>query len=191
MLKKILYKIFFIEIMKGMALTMSRLFSHAVTRQYPTEPRPAMAGFRGLHALVTNPDGTPRCVHCGACQAVCPSRCIHLSITKDSEGKAVKNYEIDVLRCVFCGLCVEACPYFAIVLTEHYEYCDYTRDSFRLSKATLLDNWGRFMGEDKGNVYREHFWSPKATDYAGADDQPVFDPARIESKRRAMTRERK
>ncbi len=185
MIKRILYKIFFIEILRGMILTMSRFFSHAVTRQYPKEKRPAMPGFRGLHALVQNPDGTPRCVHCGACQAVCPSRCIHLSITKDGEGKPLKNYEIDVLRCVFCGLCVESCPYGAIVLTEHYEYCNYSREPFYHTKGKLLTNWESFMAGDKGERYFENFWLQKSRDFIEREDQAVFDRSRIERKKQS------
>lgn len=183
MFNKIFTKIFFTEILKGMSLTLSKLFSHAVTRQYPTEKRPSLPGFRGLHALVANPDGTPKCVHCGACQAICPSKCIRLSITKDAEGKPVKNYEIDVLRCVFCSLCVEACPYGAVVLTEHYEYSNHSREPFLYKKQQLLENWETLMTGPKGDEYMEKFWTPKSVDFAGSEEQAVFDRVRWEQKK--------
>ncbi|MBM4136457.1 MAG: NADH-quinone oxidoreductase subunit I, partial [Nitrospira sp.] len=47
----------FIEILKGMALTLRRLFSRAVTIQYPRERRHIAPGFRGQHALAKNPEG--------------------------------------------------------------------------------------------------------------------------------------
>lgn len=174
---RLIKKIFFTEILKGMSLTLSRLFSRAVTRQYPTEKRPALPGFRGLHALVQNPDGTAKCVHCGACQAACPSRCIRLSITKDTEGKTVKNYEINVLRCIFCALCVEACPYGAVVLTGHFEYSAYSREHFVLNKSQLLANWESLMGGPEGEEYMGRFWSPRAVDFTGDEEQAVFDKA--------------
>src|SRR5512139_2445274 len=157
-IRKIINTVFFTEIAKGMALTMSRLFSRAVTRQYPTEKRTPLPGFRGLHAWSRNEDGTPRCVHCGACAAVCPTKCITLAITKDGEGKPLKHYTVDVLRCLFCGLCVEACPYSALVLTDHYEYSDYSREPFVMSKERLLDNWDAYMAGEKGSGYFDKFW---------------------------------
>ncbi|MGO9611983.1 MAG: NuoI/complex I 23 kDa subunit family protein [Dissulfurispiraceae bacterium] len=183
MIRKLINKIFFIEILQGMALTLSKLFSHAVTRQYPDEKRDVMPGFRGLHALVQNADGTLRCVHCGACQAVCPSKCIRLSITKDAEGKSVKNYELEILRCVFCALCVEACPYGAIVLTEHYEYCHDSREPFRMTKPELLRNWEAYLAGERGEEYLKKFWLPKSEDFLEREDQAVFDKSRIEKKK--------
>lgn len=50
-MKEIIKKVFFTEILKGMALTLSRLFTKPVTRQYPEEKKQALPGFRGLHAL--------------------------------------------------------------------------------------------------------------------------------------------
>ncbi|MGE5239495.1 MAG: NuoI/complex I 23 kDa subunit family protein [Chloroflexota bacterium] len=184
MIKKVLYKLFFIEILKGMALTVNRLFSHAVTRQYPTEKRPAMPGFRGLHAWAKNADGSPRCVHCGACAAACPSKCIYLAIAKDAEGKPVKQYSIDTLRCLFCGLCVEACPYSALVLTGHYEYSGTTRDEFMFNKERLLDNWDNYMAGEPGERYFERFYGPKSSDYTGHDGQAVFDRVRLAERRK-------
>src|SRR5512134_2789669 len=123
----IVRKIFMTEILKGMALTLKMMFTHAVTRQYPEEKRPAKQGFRGLHALTKDPvTGEARCVGCGLCAAICPSQCIHIFTTDSPDHKKiVERYEVDVLRCLFCGFCVEACPYSAVALTEHYEYSAY------------------------------------------------------------------
>jgi NADH-quinone oxidoreductase subunit I len=124
-------------------------------------------------------------MHCGACQAICPPRCIKLSITKDDEGKPLKNYDLDVLRCIFCGLCVESCPYEAIVLTEHYEYSAYSREPFLFNKVQLTANWEKFMSVDKTEYYFKHFWSPKSEDFTEHDNQAVFDKVRFEQKRAA------
>jgi NADH-quinone oxidoreductase subunit I len=159
--------IFFVEIAQGMALTMKRMFTPAVTRQYPIEKRPTQFGFRGLHGLAKFPSGKIKCVGCGLCAAYCPSKCIHIH-TSEGVGpnqKIVDRYEIDVLRCVFCGFCVEACPYGAIVMTEHYEYADTNRESFYHTKEMLLANWDNYMNQEKAQKYYDFLWRPKAVDF--------------------------
>jgi ferredoxin len=48
-----------------------------------------------------------RCVHCGACVAICPSAALVLNTT---------NWEVEFFadKCVACELCVKACPYAAM-----------------------------------------------------------------------------
>lgn len=166
---ELIKKIFFIEIIKGLALTMKHLLSPAITRQYPKEKRVPFPGSRGLHALVRNPaTGKEKCVGCGLCAAMCPSQCIHIYTSEgDDHKKVVDRYEIEVLRCVFCALCVEACPYGAVVLTPHYEYSGYSRDEFYYTKDRLLQNWDRFMADSEGFEYLEKFWRPKSVDFTG------------------------
>lgn len=168
--------LFLIEIFKGMALTLRSMLTHPVTRQYPKEKRPTMPGFRGLHALTRDFEtGEARCVGCGLCAAVCPSKCIYI-YTADSldHKKVVERYEIEVLRCVYCGLCVEACPYTAVVLTEHYEYSDYSRDAFYMTKEKLLKNYDRYIGPKKEREYFKKLWHPTVNDFDAPEDQPVF-----------------
>lgn len=174
---KLTKTIFFTEIFQGMALTFRSMLSRAVTRQYPKVKRPPMPGFRGLHALVREPStGRERCIACGLCAAICPSQCISIH-TADMEGhKVAERYEIDVLRCVFCAFCVEACPVGAIALTEHYEYSDYSRDAFYMTKEKLLGNWDEFMAGKKGSEYFEKFWHPTLNDYREYEGQAVFRP---------------
>ncbi len=182
---EIVKKIFFIEIIKGLALTL-RVFlkglldpftdrKTVVTRRYPKEKRPAALGFRGLHALVRNPaTGEAKCVGCGLCAAICPSRCIYIYTSEgENHEKVVDRYEIEVLRCVYCAFCVEACPYGAVVLTPHYEYADYDREPFYMTKEKLLQNWDKYMGE-KGYDYFDSYWNPKSTHYVSHEDQAVF-----------------
>ncbi len=177
-IKQFIKTIFFLEIIKGMWLTLSNLPPYkAVTRQYPEEPRYSDPGFRGLHALVRNPDtGREKCIACGLCAAICPSRCITIHTGEDDKGeKIAEEYEVEVLRCVFCGFCVEACPVGAIVLSEHYEYSDYTREAFYYNKERLLSNWDKYFPGDKGKRYLEETWMhPNANDYKAHDDQAVF-----------------
>lgn len=168
------------EIAQGMALTLKvwvkGLFDPfrkqedrvIVTRRYPKVKRPAQPGFRGLHALAKDEKGRMKCVGCGMCAAICPSKCIDIHTAEGPDFKKyVTGYRIEVLRCVFCGLCVEACPYGAIALTEHYEYSGYTRAEFDYNMIRLLENWDKYMGADKGKKYFENFWTPKKWFFTG------------------------
>jgi NADH-quinone oxidoreductase subunit I len=174
-LKDMVKKVFLIEILKGMALTFRMMLTRSVTRQYPEERRQPAPGFRGLHALVRNADRTARCVGCGLCVAICPSQCIKV-YTSEGAGhtKIVDRYEIEVLRCLFCAFCVEACPFGAIVLTDHFEYSDYSRDALYMDKERLLSNWDKFMAGKKGDEYFKRFWSPMKEDFTGSEKQAVF-----------------
>lgn len=179
--KEIVNRVFLLEIIKGMALTLKMLFTRPVTRQYPEEKRDALPGFRGLHALARNPDGTARCVGCGLCAAICPSKCISIYTSEGPDHtKIVDRYEVEVLKCLFCGFCVEACPFKAIALTEHFEYADYSRAAFYMDKERLLSNWDRFMAGKKGEEYFLNFWKPLQEDFMTPENQPVFRGRRSE-----------
>jgi NADH-quinone oxidoreductase subunit I len=166
-------KVFMVEIIGGMALTLKELFTPAVTRQYPKERREPFAGSRALHALVrSDVTGEAKCVGCGLCAAACPSKCIHIYTSEGEDGhKVVNRYEIDVLRCIFCAFCVEACPFGAVALTEHYEYSGYTREEFYYTKERLLENWDKYMAGEKGKVYFEKFWGPKSGDFTPVETE--------------------
>ena len=181
-IKDIAKRVFLIEILKGMALTLKMMFTHAVTRQYPEEKREPFPGFRGRHALVRNPDGKARCVGCGLCAAICPSQCIHIYTSEGADHtKVVDRYEIEVLRCVYCAFCVEACPFGAVVLTDHYEYSDYSRNAFYMDKEKLLSNWDGFMAGKKGEEYFKKFWRPRLEDFTTPENQPIFRGRRPEN----------
>jgi len=173
-------KVFFIEILKGLALTVKHLVSPPVTRQYPLEKREPVPGARGLHALVRDAEtGKARCVGCGLCAAMCPSQCIHIYTSEgENHEKIVDRYEVEVLRCVYCALCVEACPYAALVLTDHFEYSGYTRAEFYYTKDMLLENWDKYMSGNKGIDYIKHFWRPRSADFEKKVEQQA--PEKIE-----------
>ena len=175
-LKQIVKTMFFTEIARGMALTFKSMLSRAVTRQYPKEKRPAEPGFRGLHALVREPStGQEKCIACGLCVAICPSKCITMHTAEAPEGrKVLERYEIDTLRCLFCAFCVEACPVGAVVLTEHYEYSGYTREEFIMTKEQLLENWDKYMPGEKGREYLEKYWRPMVSDFKQHEAQAMW-----------------
>ncbi len=184
-LKKILDTIFLAEIIKGMALTLRSFFSPAVTRQYPEEKRQPFPGYRGQHAFVRDEaTGKEKCIACGLCGAVCPSKCIYIYTKEDPETrkKVIDRYDIELLRCVYCGLCVEACPVGAVVLTENYEYSDYSRDALYMTKEKLLGNWDRLMAGEKGREYFKRFWTPKEDSFRAYPGQAVFKGRKSEKK---------
>lgn len=163
--KNLLETIFQVEILQGMALTLRKLFSPPITRQYPKEKPPMQVGFRGQHALVRDSStNDSKCVACMRCATVCPSRCITISYHQDqSHRRIVDGYTIEALRCVFCGFCVEVCPVGAITMTEIFEYSTYHRDTLLFDKKILLENWDRFIaGSDHDQTtYVNPFWRPR------------------------------
>lgn len=190
--KKFVKTIFFIEIIKGLMLTLRHLFSRSVTRQYPEEKREPFPGARALHALVKDEAGNAKCVGCGLCAAMCPSQCIYIYTSEgEDHKKIVDRYEIDVLRCVFCAFCVEACPFGAVVLTDHFEYSDYSREAFYYTKEMLLDNWDKYMAGPKGKEYFKKFWGPKSEDFGLAVSSPNKSVQESSGELQAQARDRK
>jgi NADH-quinone oxidoreductase chain I len=185
MKEKLIRTIFFVEILKGLAFTLkTMLFTKPVTRRYPKVAVPSQPGFRGLHALAKNAEGKLKCVGCGLCGAYCPSKCIYIYTSEgEDHAKVVDRYEIDVLRCIFCGFCVEACPFGAISLSEHYEYSNYSRKDFYMTKDKLLDNWDKYFAGPKGERYFRDFWQPKSENFTGSEGQAMFSKVKLEEKK--------
>ena len=167
--RTLLQTILHVEIMQGMALTLKRLFSKPITRQYPQEKPDVRPGFRGQHALVRDAaTGGSKCVACMRCATVCPSRCIRIRYHEDEQsgGRVVDRYDIEALRCVYCGFCEEVCPVNALVLTEIFDYVAYDRQSIFFDQQRLLENWDRFV-EQKGEGMKNYvnpFWRPRGID---------------------------
>jgi NADH-quinone oxidoreductase subunit I len=163
----LLATLFQAEIVQGMTLTLKKLFSKPITRQYPDEKPQIQVGFRGQHALVRDPEtGRSKCIGCMRCAMACPSRCIRIRSHKDKEPgsrRVIDCYRIESLRCVYCGYCEEVCPVNAIVLTEVYEYGSYDRPSLYFTMEQLLANWDRFAaGMDRPvEEYVNPFWRPR------------------------------
>ncbi len=146
--KKLLNTIFLIDIAQGMALTLKTFFSKPVTRQYPKFKRKPFPGSRGLHAMRRDDAGQKeRCIGCGLCEAVCPSKAITVVTSEGSEHeKLVNSYELDLLRCVFCGFCIDACPVSAILMTPEFELACYSRNDAFYTKERLVEIGDQYTG---------------------------------------------
>jgi NADH-quinone oxidoreductase subunit I len=157
-LKRLIRTITLIDLIKGLALTGSVWVRSIitpkqvlVTRPYPEVKRPAFPAFKGHHAFLKDEDGSLKCVGCGICAGVCPSKAIKVS-TEEGENheKLVTGYEIDAFRCIYCGNCQEACPKDAIILTQLYEMADYdNRELYIWNMERLLE------AGDKRPIFRD------------------------------------
>ena len=145
---RFLKTIFLVEILQGMWLTLRRLFSPAVTQQYPEKMPDLAPGYRGFHALMKDENGKEKCIACCLCEGACPTNVITIySEERRNQEKVPVVYEMNMLRCIFCGLCVEVCPVEAIVMTPYFEFANYSRQDFILDKKKLLALGDRAVAE--------------------------------------------
>ena len=164
--KDIIRRAFFIDTIKGMALTLKMMFSKPVTIQYPEEKRKIYPGFRGKHAFVRNPKtGKEKCIMCMKCSNICPSQCIYIKKGRDANNKPfLEQYDIEALRCIYCGYCVEVCPVCALTLTEEYGYVSTSKDDIYFNKEKMLKNWDDFVAKLDADEYWNKFWRPEGVD---------------------------
>ena len=132
----------FVDILRGMSVTGTYFLADKVTVEYPKEKLQTFPRFRGIHALLTDPDtGDAKCVACMLCPTICPSQCIHVEGEELADGRShASSFDLDLGRCIFCGLCEEVCPVAAIVMTRFYEGSTFDKRDFLLTKETLMAN---------------------------------------------------
>ncbi|MEW6056563.1 MAG: NADH-quinone oxidoreductase subunit NuoI [Bdellovibrionota bacterium] len=135
----LLNKLYFVDIAKGLLITMKNLlFAKKVTIQYPEERRQYSDRYRGLH-YIKAVNGVENCTACMLCPTVCPAECIHIEAgEREDKEKYPVTFEIDILRCCYCGFCEEACPKDAIKLSNIYEMAVFDRKEGIYDKNNLL-----------------------------------------------------
>lgn len=95
----------------GMAVTFRYMLKKPVTVLYPKQ-QIVTPGFRGPIAFTHDEvDDSHNCIACNACVRACPSRCMHLEITKNPKGERVlTDFKVDHSLCSLCSTCIEVCP---------------------------------------------------------------------------------
>jgi len=127
------------ELLKGLRLTGSHLFTRKTTIHYPDEQTPKSPRFRGLHALRRYPNGEERCIACKLCEAVCPAAAITIESEEREDGtRRTTRYDIDLFKCIYCGFCEESCPVDSIVETDISDFHMENRGDNIITKDQLL-----------------------------------------------------
>jgi NADH-quinone oxidoreductase subunit I len=143
MIKKSIFGL--VEILRAMAVTLKYFFRKPVTNQFPDEPVEVYPRFRGRHVLKRYDNGLERCIGCSLCAAACPTDCIYVQASENTDEdrrspgeRYASIYEINMLRCIFCGYCAEACPTEAIVLEHDFALAEVNRWDAIYTKERLL-----------------------------------------------------
>jgi len=133
-------RIYIVEIIKGMILTLKNMFRPKVTLEYPEVKFEPPASYRGRPVLVQENNGVERCVACGLCSRVCPALAIEVQAaeTELEKERYPEKFEINMLRCIFCGFCEDVCPEEAIVMSKDYELVFTNREDAIFGKDKLL-----------------------------------------------------
>lgn len=151
--------LFFQELFRGLAMTLSMLFREPATINYPFEKGPLSPRFRGEHALRRYPSGEERCIACKLCEAVCPAQAITIEAEPRADGsRRTTRYDIDMTKCIYCGFCQEACPVDAIVEGPNFEFSTETHEELLYNKEKLLDNGDKWEKEIAANIQSDYLY---------------------------------
>ncbi|KAG6800827.1 hypothetical protein HZU73_03901 [Apis mellifera caucasica] len=150
---------FFLEIIRGLGITMSHFFTEPATINYPFEKGPLSPRFRGEHALRRYPSGEERCIACKLCEAICPAQAITIEAEERADGsRRTTRYDIDMTKCIYCGFCQEACPVDAIVEGPNFEFSTETHEELLYNKEKLLNNGDKWESEIASNIHADYLY---------------------------------
>ncbi|MGZ4887221.1 MAG: NuoI/complex I 23 kDa subunit family protein [Candidatus Aminicenantales bacterium] len=121
-IQEIFQKVFLLDILQGLLVTLKHYFSPKVTIQYPEKVKEPAARFRGILRLFRDERGEPLCIACKACLRICPTKCFEIEGARPEGSKVLRPTRFDwkLDRCSFCGLCTEVCPTFAIRFSREF-----------------------------------------------------------------------
>ena len=127
-------------IVKGLGITMKRLFMKKVTVQYPevkTDLPPRSHGSFGFDF--------DKCIACNLCANACPNGVIRVDSAKNENGKkALEQYNISNGYCLYFGLCTKACPTGAVYFKPDFNTVCY-------NKADTIRRWVKKSAEEEKN----------------------------------------
>jgi NADH-quinone oxidoreductase subunit I len=125
-------------VLGAMRVTLRNLFRKPVTVHYPDQQRPYPSRYRGLLALVYEPDtGEEACIGCRLCEYVCPPAVIKVEMLKSEKRNYAKTFTLELYACEFCELCVQVCPTDAIVMLKSFDLSTADRRELLLDKDRL------------------------------------------------------
>ena len=137
-------------IAKGLRVTITHLFRHPITVQYPDQRLNTSRRIRGNELIWDN----IKCTGCGTCAKSCPQGAIEIitSVNPEENKYRVEKIEVDTGYCIQCGLCVEVCPYSALFMGYAYERAQYQRNDLVQTNEGLLPSAER---RPSGYMYPE------------------------------------
>ena len=111
--RSFLHRLFLIDLLKGLSVTLREQFKPHTTVEYPKERLDLKPRFRGVPRLRNHPEhGEDLCIGCNQCAMACPDNCITVVAEARPEGAKIKakgegvHHRYSVL---LCGLCVDPC----------------------------------------------------------------------------------
>jgi NADH-quinone oxidoreductase subunit I len=163
---------------QAMRMTLLNLFRKPITVHYPTTTREYPNRYRGLLALVYEPEtGEEACIGCRLCEFVCPPAVIKVEMLKAEKRNYAKTFTLELYACEFCELCVQVCPTDAIVMMKSFDLSTSDRRNLLLDKDRLhalglqhQQSWAT------GNKLREMQSPPKGAPRPHAPAAPAAAP---------------
>src|SRR5690625_1036284 len=124
-----------------MGITLRNMVQPTITVQYPDERVDLPIGYRGIPVLLSDSEGSIKCVSCELCVRACPVQCIELQSHREpgQKIKVLDVYNLDSTWCMYCGLCVEACPCVALAMSDQRELADYGLDTLVYDRDRLAE----------------------------------------------------